>query len=270
MLKKLKQIKRIFSILLAMLMSVTFINPLQSFMVASADQILSMPFDNKWSSNLNFGGDDTNNELGYKIKISNDGIWNLHLITYTKDMVTYNLYDEDQVIVRESGYNLQNGTKTSPVGVSEKIALTKGTYFLRLYAYNHESVSVKLKSSFKKIKTNNRKAKSFDSSQTIKWRKKITGILGVTNKEDWYRFKVGKNTKIVLKAKSYCKTFFTYDIYNKDAQIVYNGSNELQNGSESTPASAVREITLKKGTYFLKFNKYGDGDGGKYIFKLLK
>lgn len=242
---------------------------------AKTSNAYDMSYDNIWSQS--FTMNDANRDLWFKVAIPSAGIWNLKLMTYSSNAVWYDLYDCDALdIIRKGSNRLQNASESSPVGVSEKIALTKGIYYLNLHLHEEGeagTAKIKIKSSFKKVKTNDNKANSFDSPQTIKIGQKITGILGRSDLEDWYKFKVKGDTTLVFKAKSYCDTFFTYDFYDTDAQTVYEGSNELQNATESSPRSAKRTYTFTKGTYYLRIKNYGDGlggDGGKYIFSLSK
>lgn len=239
--------------------------------LAKASDVHNLSFDNTWSSS--FSMNDDNRDIWFKVAIPSAGIWNLKLMTYSTNAVWYDLYDNDVSIIRKGSNRLQNASESSPVSISEKIALTKGTYYLNLHLHEEGregTAKIKIKSSFKKVATNDNKANSFDSPQAIKIGKSVTGILGRSDLEDWFKFKVKTETDIVFKAKSFCDSFFTYEFYDSDAQIVYSGSNELQHASESSPRSARRTYTFKKGTYYLRIKNYNSEDGGKYTFVLSK
>lgn len=266
--------KKFLSKLLILSLTITFLNYI-SWKTVTANtysDASQLSFDDKWSDNLFMN--DGNRDIWYKVVIPSDGIWNFKIMSYSSNMVLYTLYDNDIVdVVRESSNRLQGGSDTSPVSISETIAMTEGIYYLNLHLHEEGDLGaakIKIKSSFEKISVNDKQAVSFDSPQTIRIGESITGILGKTDLEDWFKFTLKTDTTLIFRAKSYCDTFFTYDFYDEDAQIVQNGSNALQGGSDLSPASEIKEYTFTKGSYYLKIMNYNRGDGGNYEFSLSK
>lgn len=237
----------------------------QNVNAQTPDQASALPITGQWGDRIHFDRPD-NETRWYKFTVASDGILTMNMLTYSSEAVNYELYNEELTSVYEIDDNeLQLGSETSPKAAKCDVALVRGTYYLKFKLTSggdFATSDIKMKSSFKKINTNSGNAGSFDSPKDLKIGQKIVGIVSKVNKQNWFRFTVKKKTILQFKAKTFCKEFFTYDFKNADGQDVYNGSNELQNASESSPSSAIQYYTFEKGTYYLVFNDYNNGSGG--------
>lgn len=238
----------------------------QNAKAQTPDQASVLPITGQWGDRINFDRPD-NETRWYKFTVASDGILTMNMLAYSKEAVSYTLYNEDLTSTYDIGDNgLQLGSESSPAAVKWDVGLIKGTYYLKFLLSSggdSATASIKMKNSFKKINTNNGKAKSFDSPQNLIIGEKIVGVVSQVNRYDWFRFTVKKKTILQFKAKSYCKEYFTYDFKDADGKDVYNGGNELCNATESSPSSAIQYYTFEKGTYYLLFSDYNDGGGGK-------
>lgn len=225
-----------------------------------------LPVDGNWTSNLHLSEGD-NKEHWYRIDAAADGMLNLKLMNYAGPTLIWKLYTGDMStqLLDDSIYG---GTETSPRSKEWKISLKAGTYYLNVSPWNGTEGTYRMCNSFTSYRANDMDAYSYDSPQTYTFESVITGGLGVTDKEDWFRFTVSKKTTYVFKMTQYGDGRIDWGIKNWDLtdEITYGS---VYGDTETSPGVMKKEITLEPGTYYLKIS-LGNSWGGKYTFVLNK
>ena len=214
-----------------------------------------LPVNGAWSSE--YWLTETDSEHWYKIVVPSDGKLTYKVMGYT--YVRYQLYNEDLSTRMHYWDESSNGTETSPDTDTYNLALSKGTYYLKVY--RGDSGKYKLNASFVSYNANDQNAVSYDSPQVISLNSTITGALTETDGEDWYRITIPTSGYYHYQVSGY--TYVRYQLYNEDLSTKIHSWDQSSSGTETSPDTDTYDIVLSKGTYYFKVYK---GNTGKYTF----
>lgn len=216
---------------------------------------LSVSFSGQWSNDYYLT--ETNDEHWYKIVIPEDGKVQIKLMHYMWNIYTalYNV-DFSNNITNGSYYK---GTETTPETDTINYELSSGTYYLKITGDNGR---YKMNTAYVAYQTKDGNALSYDHPQIFSMGERMVGALTYTDKEDWYKINITKDSIYTLKITHYMYNIY-YEMYNEDlSKKVSTGS--YYKGDEFSPEVDLSEIVLSVGTYYLKIT----GDRGKYFLDL--
>ncbi len=249
--------RNIASIGLFIVMAIVFCFGFQTKEVSAygyADALL-VDFSGKWSNDYYLT--ETNDEHWYKIVVPEDGKVQIKLMHYMWNIYTA-LYNADfsNNIENESFYM---GTETTPETDTINFELSSGTYYFKITGDNGR---YKMNWTYLSYQTKDANALSYDHPQIFLTGEKMIGALTYTDKEDWYKINILKDSRYILKITHYMDNIY-YEMYNEDlSKMVSTGS--YYKGDEFSPEVDLDEIVLSAGTYYLKIT----GVRGKYILDL--
>lgn len=235
-----------------------FVASLNTKHVQAADytSAQTLPVNGAWSSEHWLTN--TDSEQWYKIVVPSDGKLTYKMMGYT--YVRYQLYNEDLSARMHYWDESSDGTETSPDTDTYNLALSKGTYYLKVYKGNNGKY--KLNASFTSYNVNDGNAVSYDSPQIVSLNSTITGALTETDGEDWYRITIPTSGYYHYQVSAY--TYVRYQLYNEDLSTKMHYWDESSSGTETSPDTDTYDLVLSKGTYYFKVYK---GDTGKYTFR---
>lgn len=216
---------------------------------------LSVSFSGKWSNDYYLT--ETNDEHWYKIVVPEDGKVQIKLMHYMWNIYTA-LYNVDFSNNIENG-SYYMGTETTPETDTLNYELSGGTYYLKIIGDNGR---YKINATYSSYQTKDGNALSYDHPQIFSTGEQMIGALTYTDKEDWYKINITKDSRYTLKITHYMYNIY-YEMYNEDlSKKVSTGS--YYKGDEISPEVDLSEMVLSAGTYYLKIT----GDRGKYLLDL--
>lgn len=212
-------------------------------------------FSGRWSNDYFLT--ETNNEHWYKIVVPEDGKVQIKIMHYMESIYT-NLYNNEFSNNIES-WRLYNGTETAPETDTLIFELSGGTYYLKITGHTGR---YKMNTTYLSYQAKDGNALSYDHSQMFSTGIQMVGALTYTDKEDWYKINITKDSIYTLKITHYMYNIY-YEMYNNDLSKKVSAGSYYK-GDEFSPEVDLSEIVLSAGTYYLKIT----GDRGKYLLDL--
>ena len=198
----------------------------------------------------------------YRLTIPADGKFEVKIMSYCSGNLSFALFNEDlsqQYKFSNCDDYVSGGTETSPVTGTATKVLSQGVYYFRL---SGTTGRYRMCGSFAAYGVNDSGIDSYDAPFEYSLGTKITGALTQTDTEDWYRITVPKNGYYTLKLMSYTGDYLYYTFSNQDLSTTID-KGYVSGGSESSPQTLSKELTLVKGTYYIRLYDAK----GKYVFQ---
>ncbi len=207
----------------------------------------------------------SNLEEWYEFTLPSDGYVSLTLTTYVTGYCY--LYTPDmETLTNPSG----SGTSASPVTTSTSLALSKGTYYVRLSGRSAGKMIAKV--TYKNYNTLSNKSSTQSGAPSVKVGTLYNGALTRTASQDWYKYTIteaGTYTLSVTYGGDFLGAWDYAYYYLKNSSL----SKTYASGSNNGGTVFSETVTLPKGTYYLYFEQSRSGsarDEGQITFKLSK
>ena len=234
-----------------------------------------LPMDGQWVNNnvTPRSGGSTKDGLWFRIEVPSDGLLSIKTQVFSDSgALGIAMYSEDTT----KNYNISGGpifhnTATSPSAEEQKIAVSKGSYYLRYYEWLLDSPEINFNTclTFSSYGTNDADAVSYQSPQTYYFGQNIIGAVTQMKEEDWFKFHVEGEKNFQMLVSSYMSDPFSYTLYNSD--LTNTIKSDTMYGNADTPTAKMVEFKLGTGDYYLKFRNSSGGSApvlGKYTFIL--
>lgn len=249
------KIKKVVSIVLIIVTTVVLGFETKQVNASSYSEALLLSLSGEWSQDYYLTK--TNDEHWYKIVIPSDGKVTIKLMHYMWNIYTA-LYNNDFSDNIDNGYYYK-GTETTPETDTINLELSRGTYYLKITG---DDGRYKMNATYSSYQVTDNNAQSYDNPQIFRVAEQMVGALTYTDKEDWYRIYIQKNSRYILKLTHYMYNL-DYELYNTDLSLKVSTGSYIK-GDETSPEVDLSEIVLSTGVYYLKIQ----GDRGKYILEL--
>lgn len=195
--------------------------------------------------------DSDSTEHWYRLNIIGDGNLEVRIMSYCSDALSFKLFNEDlssQYKFTSCDDYVSGGSESSPVTVTASKVLSRGTYY---FCVSGATGRYKLCGNLNVYGTNDNTADTYDSPYIYTLGTSVTGALTETDKEDWYKIVVSENGSFVLNVMSYCEGSLNCKLSNEDLSYAYL-DDSIGAGSEASPTTESKKVTLAAGTYYLK------------------
>ncbi len=256
--------KKILSVLLSitMLLSITAGIDLTAG-ANTKDTATTLSFSDQYSGDLYLTS--TATELWYKVVIPSDGKLTIKLMSYSGNKAM-DFYNSDlSTTITYDHYMGGSGSESSPVTDTMELNLSSGTYYSRI-SKGYEG-KFKLYANFTSYNVTDDGSMgyydSYNSPVSLSSGYQITAALTETDTEDWYKITVPSDGNYLFKLTSYSGNK-AMDFYNSDLSTTITYNHYMGGGgSESSPVTDTKNITLSAGTYYIKVST---GYKGLYYF----
>lgn len=250
-----KRFLKSFVITLLLLMGITFV-PSQK--AGAEESMLSV--NNEWSQTVVSSEKTTY----YKFVVPSDGLltWQVfnEISSSSQSDHIYSYVLDENMISLKSTYASPGG-KTS----NESVALSKGTYYLKIYHSGGTDAKYKTRLSHMSYGVNDQRASSYYSPQTINLGGKIVGALTATDREDWYKIKISKAGTYVHTVIAMGK--FDVTLFSDNLVETLNTA-DIRDGSVDKYVVKSLSYELDAGTYYIRISPWSSSSVGKYEFTI--
>ncbi len=205
---------------------------------------------------INFTSSDK--EIWYKFTLSSDGELAIAFTSYVAGG-TCKLYTED-LTNNLTSMNAGGNASSSAMSTGTCI-LSSGNYYLQVKGTEAGKVILSLK--FTSYGTNGTHADSYITAQTVKVGETIIGATTLTDMNDWYKVNISSSGTYLLKMQ-----FDKNSVVELMDQTLASGYSAVYYGYYIVSVS--KELSLNKGTYYLRVRPYegfGTGSGTRYTGK---
>lgn len=189
----------------------------------------------------------------YKFTVKEAGWIPFDFITHFQESVYFYLYSGSSYDYFYKWDEYQQANFLEPKKCRENLYLLPGTYYLKVQSKSNAGKYI-IQLPFKSAETNEKEPNNYSyQAQNINFNSEVRGMLGHNDSIDWYKITVTNDTKIELKAKLYQNTSLRSYLYKDPSENYINSF--LFNGTNSSwydPRTSTKELTLSKGTYYLK------------------
>ncbi len=152
---------------------------------------------------------------------------------------------------------------TDPKTNSVTLMLEAGNYCVKIEGYGNHTGAYRLKGSFDPAENNETEPNNgFDAAMPLAGNTRITGLLSVQDRVDFYQIQVPSTQNVTITYTGMIKDSY-YSIWNSD--YVQVDRKELYYCSEESPLTGTLEVTLERGTYYIKIEPYGNNTGRYYL-----
>lgn len=158
-----------------------------------------------------------------------------------------------------SRYNVYTSSDASPKTRSDDYVMEAGTYLIKVYPYGNHTGTYRLRGSFSAADNTEKESNnSFSSAGNLPENSKVTGLLSLTDRLDFYRIVVPSMQKVKIVYSGRIADSY-YSIWNSDFECLYR--KNVYTGSETSPKTSTYEETLNAGVYYIKIEPYGSNSG---------
>lgn len=203
----------------------------------------TLPTNGQWSAKYVLAQDTTDY---YKFTISTAGAVDIKLMAYTPSSLECTLYDSN---FDKITYEYSSGSETSPKTESMVRWLSQGTYYVSVSQSSGKGGNYKLYASLSSSGITAADKDSYDSPQVMSVNSKVSGVMTVSNKEDWYKVTISSAGKY----RQICQSSDTMECSLYDVNL--SRLNYLYCLYADTD---IGDIELKPGTYYIEIKgRYG-------------
>ena len=231
----------------------------------SADfQVKFAPAEGSLTSGKVFYGSSADNSFSYyKITVPGNGYLKITVPEKDESESYHSYYVR---VANSSRKNMLAGDKmlTSSNNYTSYAGVKKGTYYIAVKTYNDNYYG--LQATFSSVKENSgtskSKAKSISKGSTKK------GVITVSQKAgtgDWYKLVVKKTQKVTFKVNARLGGYsggVKFAVYKRGSSYAFGSISAHETASgELKPYTFGKGGKLAAGTYYIKVEKYNDGNG---------
>lgn len=205
----------------------------------------------------------------YQIELEKDGFVNIFLNGLLRKETSLQLLDErDNPLLTKT----LKSTTTMPAQFNERVALTKGTYYIKVYNRLNDvemnTGKYTLQTSYQPSSTTNGSNNTFADATPIYFGGQVKGMLGRNNTTDFYSFTVPTKGDFTVNLVSRLPKSTTLSVYNQYQNRI---KTETRNSSETNPYVFNMKIeNAEPGKYYINVTSPKFlVEGGEYSLTLL-
>ena len=212
----------------------------------------------------------------YQFTIAHSGKISLDMTSYMKyySLVIYDMSGNTLWYTHENEYNHTVGFRNDKYN----IYLEAGSYYLKVNGYQlytndgyFSTGRYTLKTAYTDAKANEKEPNnSTKEANKISFNKEYIGLIGSNDRYDFYEIEIDEKRTVNMDITSYMK-YYTINVYNTSGNSVWS-VYEKEYNAMSGFRQDMHQITLNKGTYYIKITGYQYGTSnpstGTYKFTL--
>lgn len=212
----------------------------------------------------------------YQFTIAHSGKISLDMTSYMKyySLVIYDMSGNTLWYTHENEYNHTVGFRNDKYN----IYLEAGSYYLKVNGYQlytndgyFSTGRYTLKTAYTDAKANEKEPNnSTKEANKISFNKEYIGLIGSNDRYDFYEIEIDEKRTVNMDITSYMK-YYTINVYNTSGNSVWS-VYEKEYNAMSGFRQDMHQITLNKGTYYIKITGYQYGTSnpstGTYQFTL--